>query len=233
MKNWAKASKCLEILVNLQTVNHPPTVAKGILMVGRHPFNNSPRVARRGMGKKRENMYMLDKFRYCPVCGSKHFEESTAKSKRCRNCGFEYFLNASSATAAFILNARGELLVERRKEGPGRGTLDLPGGFCDAGETLEEGMVREVLEETGLTLTEEPQYLFSIPNVYRYGGSEVPTLDAFFLFRVADGLETKAGDDAAELMWIALADIHTEEFGLRSIRHALHRFLEAHAAGNL
>lgn len=115
MKNWAKASKCLEILVNLQTVNHPPTVAKGILMVGRHPFNNSPRVARRGMGKKRENMYMLDKFRYCPVCGSKHFEESTAKSKRCRNCGFEYFLNASSATAAFILNARGELLVERRK----------------------------------------------------------------------------------------------------------------------
>ena len=72
------------------------------------------------MGKKRENMYMLDKFRYCPVCGSKHFEESTAKSKRCRNCGFEYFLNASSATAAFILNGRGELLVERRKEEPGR-----------------------------------------------------------------------------------------------------------------
>ena len=130
----------------MQTVNHPPTVAKGILMVGRHPFNNSPRVARRGTGKKRENMYMLDKFRYCPVCGSKHFEESTAKSKRCRNCGFEYFLNASSATAAFILNARGELLVERRKEEPGRGTLDLPGGFCDTGETLEEGMVREVLE---------------------------------------------------------------------------------------
>ena len=31
----------------------------------------------------------------------------------------------------------------------------------------------------------------------------------------------------------ALADIHTEEFGLRSIRRALHRFLEAHAAGNL
>ena len=208
-------------------------VAKGILMVGRHPFNNSPRVARRGMGKKRENMYMLDKFRYCPVCGSKHFEESTAKSKRCRNCGFEYFLNASSAKAAFILNARGELLVERRKEEPGRGTLDLPGGFCDTGETLEDGMVREVLEETGLTLTEEPQYLFSIPNVYRYGGSEIPTLDAFFLFRVADGLETKAGDDAAELMWIALADIHTEEFGLRSIRRALHRFLEAHAAGKL
>lgn len=123
--------------------------------------------------------------------------------------------------------------MERRKEEPGRGTLDLPGGFCDAGETLEEGMVREVLEETGLTLTEEPQYLFSIPNVYRYGGSEIPTLDAFFLFRVADGLETKAGDDAAELMWIVLADIHTEEFGLRSIRRALHRFLEAHAAGKL
>ena len=84
-------------------------------------------------------------------------------------------------------------------------------------------------------------YVYTYKNIWdrelkrskRGDGSEVPTLDAFFLFRVADGLETQAGDDAAELMWIALADIHTEEFGLRSIRRALHRFLEAHAAGNL
>ena len=225
MKNWAKASKCLEILVNLQTVNHPPTVAKGILMVGRHPFNNSPRVARRGMGKKRENMYMLDKFRYCPVCGSKHFEESTAKSKRCRNCGFEYFLNASSATAAFILNARGELLVERRKEEPGRGTLDLPGGFTEIGETSEEGVVREVMEETNLKVT-AARYLFSLPNVYRYSGIELPTLDMFYECDVEDESVLAANDDAAECMWIKPEDIHTEQFGLRSVRWGLVKYLE-------
>lgn len=171
------------------------------------------------------DMHVLDKFRYCPVCGSKHFKEETAKSKRCSNCGFEYFLNPSSATAAFILNDKGELLIERRKEEPGRGTLDLPGGFCDMDETSEQGVLREIKEETGLEL-EAPQYLFSLPNIYRYCGFDVPTMDAFFLFHVASGLEVKPGDDAAELMWTPLADIHTEQFGLRSIRRALHRFLD-------
>lgn len=170
-------------------------------------------------------MHVLDKFRYCPVCGSKHFEENTEKSKRCGNCGFEYFLNPSSATAAFIVNAKGELLVERRKEEPGRGTLDLPGGFCDMGETLEEGILREIKEETGLEL-EAPKYLFSLPNVYRYSGFDVHTMDAFFLFNVAEGLEMQASDDAAELMWIPLDEIHTELFGLRSVRRALYDFLD-------
>lgn len=173
---------------------------------------------------------MLEKFRYCPACGSKHFEENTTKSRRCRNCGFEYFLNPSSATAAFILNERGQLLVERRKEEPGRGTLDLPGGFCDTAESLEEGLAREILEETGLRLKSTPEYLFSIPNNYRYSGADVPTLDAFFLLRVAGDVQAVAGDDAAELMWIAIADIHTEQFGLRSIRRALHRFIETYQA---
>ena len=96
-------------------------------------------------------MHVLDKFRYCPVCGSKHFVEQNEKSKRCESCGFEYFLNPSSAVAAFILNEQGELLVTRRKFEPGRGTLDLPGGFCDIGETIGEALIREVREETNLT----------------------------------------------------------------------------------
>lgn len=194
------------------------------------PINNSKGWDDR-VENDRDKMHKLDKFRYCPACGSKHFNEDTEKSKRCSNCGFEYFLNPSSSTAAFILNERGELLVERRRQEPGRGTLDLPGGFCDIGETLEEGLLREVKEETGLEGLEAPQYLFSVPNIYRYSGFNVPTLDAFYLIHVTGEPETVAGDDASELMWIALADIHTEHFGLRSIRHALRRFLDEHLKG--
>ena len=156
-------------------------------------------------------MHPLEKFRYCPSCGSSRFEENCEKSKICKSCGFEYFLNPSSANVAFIVNAKGELLVERRKENPGKGTLDLPGGFSDISETAEEGVRREVKEETGLTVT-NCQYLFSQPNVYRYSDFDVHTLDLFFRCEVEDDSKLQA--------------IHTEQFGLRSVRQGLYEFLK-------
>ena len=169
-------------------------------------------------------MHPLEKFRYCPVCGSKHFVENDQKSKKCENCGFVYYLNPSAATAAFILNDKNELLVLTRKKEPAKGTLDLPGGFTDIGETAEEGMRREVKEETGLEVTES-KYIFSYPNVYYYSGFHVPTMDFFFLCKVKDCKDVKASDDAASYQWIPLNEIHTEQFGMRSIRRALNELL--------
>ena len=120
--------------------------------------------------------HILDSFRFCPACGSEHFVVSTVKSKKCADCGFEFFLNASASTAAFIVNGRDELLVCRRAKEPARGTLDLPGGFVDADETIEEGLARELMEEIGCRV-HSARYLFSIPNRYLYSGMEIPTAD--------------------------------------------------------
>ena len=103
----------------------------------------------------------------------------------------------------------------------------MPGGFTDANETGEEGVIREVKEETNLDVT-KATYLFSLPNKYRYSGLDIPTLDMFFLCEVADTSTLTAGDDAGETLWMAPEDIHTEEFGLRSIREGLRRFLDHH-----
>jgi NADH pyrophosphatase NudC (nudix superfamily) len=170
-------------------------------------------------------MHPLEKFSYCPVCGSKHFVENGPKSKKCENCGFEYFLNPSAANVAFILNKEGQLLVLRRKREPAKGTLDLPGGFADLGETAEQGVKREVLEETGL-IVKKATYLFSYPNIYLYSGFQVRTLDAFFLCEVDDTSMVKAGDDADSFQWVDIKDIHYEQFGLRSVRQGLYDFVE-------
>ena len=170
-------------------------------------------------------MHPLEKFEYCPLCGSHHFETNGATSKKCENCGFEYFMNPSASNVAIIKNVKGEILVERRKQEPAKGMLDLPGGFAQIGETSEEGVCREVMEETGLKVI-SAQYLFSLPNVYRYSGIDIHTLDMFYLCEVEDDSALAAGDDAAECMWIKPEDIHTEQFGLRSVRWGLIKFLE-------
>ena len=67
----------------------------------------------------------LSQFKYCPKCGSEHFNIHNEKSKQCTNCGFVYYFNPSSATVALILNKKNELLVCRRAKDPAKGTLDL------------------------------------------------------------------------------------------------------------
>ncbi len=77
-------------------------------------------------------------FSHCPKCGSARFTDNDERSRRCEDCGFVYYLNASGSTVALIENSRGEWLVTRRAKSPAKGTLDLPGGFTDIGETVEE-----------------------------------------------------------------------------------------------
>ncbi len=172
-------------------------------------------------------MHPLELFKYCPKCGSVHFEVNNEKSKKCADCGFVYYFNSSAATVAFILNERNELLVCRRGKEPAKGTLDLSGGFIDMYETGEEGVAREVREETGLEVV-EARYLFSLPNTYLYSSFLVHTLDMFFMCKVKDDHRLQAMDDVADSFWMPLDKINPEEFGLDSVRQGVARFLDEH-----
>jgi len=171
-----------------------------------------------------QKKHPLEPFRYCPRCGSNHFVEHSEKSKQCAACGFELFMNTSASTAAFIVNGKGELLVVRRKADPARGTLDLPGGFIDIGESAEAGVAREVMEETGLRVT-AVRFLFSLPNVYPYSGLDVHTTDLFFRCEVEETEHSlHFADDAEEGFWIPVQALDASQFGLHSIRQAITRF---------
>lgn len=165
------------------------------------------------------HLHPFHSFHYCPKCGGA-FEEHNEKSYQCRQCGFVYYFNSSSATVAVIVNGRNELLVAVRAKEPARGTLDLPGGFCDMYESAEEGVRREVREETGMEVT-ELEYLFSLPNTYMYSGFVVHTIDAFFRCHVPDGAMPIAHDDVAECRWMPISEVNPEEFGLDSVREGV------------
>ena len=159
-------------------------------------------------------------FLYCPVCGARAFAVHDARSRRCMSCGFTLYANASASTVAVIVDAAGRLLCVRREREPARGTLDLPGGFVDPGETLHEGCIREVGEELGIEAN-VGRLLFSLPNRYVFSGFTVPTIDAFFEVTTPTPELARAGDDAAEVLWLFPHEIRPEDFGLNSIRKGI------------
>jgi 8-oxo-dGTP diphosphatase len=55
-----------------------------------------------------------------------------------------------AVSAAIIRDGR--VLVTQRARGPGTGVWSMPGGVVEAGETLTEALVREIQEETALTI---------------------------------------------------------------------------------
>jgi 8-oxo-dGTP diphosphatase len=57
-----------------------------------------------------------------------------------------------ACVGAIVHDAAGRLLLIQRGTEPSRGLWSLPGGRVEAGETAEQAVEREVLEETGLTV---------------------------------------------------------------------------------
>lgn len=162
----------------------------------------------------------LHQFRYCPRCGSNQFLIHDVKSKKCADCSFIYYANVSTAVAAVIRNTEGDLLVATRANDPAKGMFDLPGGFVDMDETVEEALIREVKEETGLVV-EKVKYLFSCPNKYIYSSMIIHTMDLFFECQIAPYSAFYASDDVAELQYIPFEKLKSEEFGLYSIQQAI------------
>ena len=163
-------------------------------------------------------------FSYCPRCGQQGLEHVHGRAIHCPSCDLTYFHNVASAVACFVLDEAGRLLTVRRARDPEKGTLDLPGGFVDPEETVDDAVRRELREETGLEAT-EVRLLFSIPNVYPYSGVDVYTADLFYLTRVKSFDGATAMDDAGELVIVDPADLHPEAFGLRSIRAGVERIV--------
>lgn len=159
----------------------------------------------------------LEKFKFCPKCGSLKFIVNDFKSKRCEDCNFIYYFNSCASTVALIINDNNELLVATRSQEPAVGTLDLPGGFVDLLETGEEAVIREVKEETNLEVV-DVSYLYSITNIYNYSDFDVHTLDLVYLCKVNDDVAIKANDDVAKLEFKKIKDLNPEDFGLLSIK---------------
>ena len=102
-------------------------------------------------GKCAELLYWDRNTRYCGVCGGP-MKLHTDISKRCGHCGKEVWPQLATAVIVRITKGEDEILMARGRNFRGD-YYGLIAGFVETGETLEEAVVREVREETGLEVT--------------------------------------------------------------------------------
>jgi len=112
---------------------------------------------------------------------------------------------------AVIVRDREVVLVRRASE-PLRGKWSLPGGMLELGETLRQGIAREVLEETGLRVRVE-QVLDVFDSIVpdATGRTQFHYVLIDFLC-VPLGGELRAGSDVSEVVWAAVDEL--KRFGL-------------------
>jgi 8-oxo-dGTP diphosphatase len=100
---------------------------------------------------------------------------------------------------------RGPILLVERGGNPLKGYWSLPGGLLETGETLEEGVAREVLEETGLRVKVVEFYgIFQRIMRDAKGRAEYHYLLHDYVCKVEGGT-MKAGDDVARVEWVPRA----------------------------
>jgi 8-oxo-dGTP diphosphatase len=103
----------------------------------------------------------------------------------------------------------GRILLVRRGHGPAAGAWSVPGGRVELGETLHEAVVREVAEETGLSVVVE-RFLGWVERIEPgpVGESATHFVILDFLVGVLDPEAAPvAGDDATEACWIGVHEL--------------------------
>jgi NAD+ diphosphatase len=98
---------------------------------------------------------------HCPRCGTPTVPEPAGDSTRCPKDGTEHFPRTDPAVIMLVTDEQDRCLLGRNAAWPER-RFSILAGFVDSGESAEQAVIREVHEETGITV-EDIRYLGSQP----------------------------------------------------------------------
>lgn len=96
--------------------------------------------------------------------------------------------------------------MEKRGNEPARGQWTIPGGVVEVGESLEEAVLRETFEETGLQAS-EPQLIDVVDQVHLDAEGKIEYHYVIIDYVVKVRGEPKAASDADQLKWVSLGEV--------------------------
>jgi ADP-ribose pyrophosphatase YjhB (NUDIX family) len=133
-----------------------------------------------------ENAILGFMSRFCSKCG----KVAVKKNDSCYVCkdNHENWINPAIGSTVFVMKDS-RVLYGIRSRNPGRGKLDLPGGFIELNESAEQTAIRETKEELGIDIT-----LLRLLGTYPTTYEGRPILNLAFIATIASD-HIVAGDD--------------------------------------
>ena len=162
-----------------------------------------------------------DLHRFCGRCGAQTVHSGKERAIVCPSCGHVYYPRISPVVIIAIVDQDRILLTRYNRSGYRRHSLVA--GFVEIGETLEDAVRREVMEEVGLRV-KNIRYCESQP--WPFSSS----LIAGF-FADVDGdptihLNTDGQDELSEGVWISRDELVIEETGMSLTWDMIRKFKE-------
>ncbi len=138
--------------------------------------------------------------RYCTKCG----KVATKRTDSLYVCeiGHENWINPAVGVSAYVIKD-GKVLFGVRSSDPGKGKLDVPGGFVEVHESAEQAAIRESKEEFGIDIILKSCF-GTYPSVY----DGRPALNIVFIATMTDQAIVPSDDmSGGEPVWRAIDDL--------------------------
>lgn len=159
---------------------------------------------------------------FCSNCGQKHISIEIPQGDNrprmcCKSCNMIFYQNPKIVCGALIVEKNGVMLCRRAIE-PAKGRWNLPAGFMENNETVQQGAVREVKEEANASI--EIVKLHAVFNVLH-----VNQVYMIFLAKMKDK-EFGAGIETIETKFFEFDKIPWQEIAFQSNLFALKQYMK-------
>lgn len=157
---------------------------------------------------------------FCSQCGSKADKRGDILARQCPTCGFTMFPRISPAV--IVLVERGKKVLLARASRFKEKLYSVIAGFVEPGEALEETVVREIKEETGI----------EVKDIRYFGSQPWPFPDSLmigFTARYAGGEIKVDGEEIVEAKWFGIDQLPNIPGKISIARSLIDWFIAKHS----
>jgi NAD+ diphosphatase len=147
--------------------------------------------------------------RFCANCGAPTEPRDGGHQRHCPSCGASHFPRTDPVVIVRVTDAADRLLLGRQTRWPA-GRFSVLAGFVEPGETLEEAVAREVLEESGVEVA-EATYVASQPWPFP------SSLMIGFSARATGGEPYPSDEELSEVRWFERAEVEAAAAGTTGV----------------